>query len=84
MTDEIMPNVFRATEHGYPDDVWIDNLYTDRHTDVLAWASPEDTDSMYHPFASSGVLVEMSVAQARDLHAKLDKILAEFDKENAG
>lgn len=70
----IMPHLTRADPFGYPRTVWIDNLYEDRHTDLLYWAPPDDPH-----ITQSGLMVGLNEAQIRDLHAKLGALIAEFD-----
>lgn len=74
-----MPHLTRADSYGYPRTVWIDNLYEDRHTDVLYWADQEDMDNPDSAYNRSGVMVELNEARIRNLHAQLGKIVAEFD-----
>lgn len=70
---EIMPHLSRSS-WGEPRTVLIDNLYEDRHTDVLYWSDPDANEEH-----DNELQVELNEARIRDLHAQLSKIVAEFD-----
>lgn len=73
MADEIMPHVVRADSYGYRRTVWVDNLKTNRHYDILNWVADAEREGE--------AILSLSEAQLRYLHSKLGEIIAKLDSE---